>query len=143
MARAGSPAIIALLLATSCGSSDSNGSGVCSQRFGTYRTTYTERSGTCGAIPEQMFTVDVQPTTPPSPCTSGEIRYSSDNCEVTNINIVCPEDAIAAGATSTTNGKYTWNADGSRGVGEMTILIKDSAGLAICQSSYNIVDTRL
>jgi hypothetical protein len=104
---------------------------------------YTERSGTCGAIPEQMGTIDAQPTAPPPPCTSGEIRYSSNNCEVTNVNLVCPEDAVAAGATSTTNGKYTWNADGSRGVGEMSILIKDSSGLALCQSSYNVVATRL
>jgi len=104
---------------------------------------YTERSGTCGAIPEQVGTLDAQPTAPPAPCTSGEIRYSIDNCEVTNINIVCPEDAVATGATSTTNGKYTWNADGSRGVGEMSILIKDSSGLALCQSSYNVGATRL
>lgn len=143
MVRTGSSVLIALLFVSSCGSSGSDDPGVCSQRSGTYRIAYTERSGNCGAIPEQMGTFDAQPTTPPPPCTSGEIRYSADNCEVTNINIVCPEDAVAPGATSTTNGKYTWNADGSRGVGEMTIMLKESSGLGICQSSYNVVATRL
>jgi hypothetical protein len=143
MARIGSSLVIALLFVSSCGSSGSDAPRVCSKRSGTYRIAYTERSGTCGAIPEQMRTLDAQPTVPLPPCTSGEIRYSADNCEVTNINIVCPEDAVAPAATSTTNGKETWNEDGSRGVGEMTILVKDSAGLGICQSSYDVVATRL
>jgi hypothetical protein len=142
MVKSGSSVIIAILLASSCGSGDSS-PGICSQRSGTYRTAYTEKSGTCGAIPEQTGTFDAQPTAPLPPCTSGEVRYSGDNCEVTSINIVCPEDAVATGATSTTNVKCTWNADGSRGVGEMSILVKDSSGLALCQSSYNVVVTRL
>jgi hypothetical protein len=29
------------------------------------------------------------------------------------------------------------------GVGEMTILVKDRAGLGICQSSYDVAATRL
>jgi hypothetical protein len=136
---------LAFAMSVACGSSgDSEDQvGPCAQRSGTYRFNYTERSGTCGAIPEQIATIDAQPATPPPPCISGEIRYSADNCEVTNIDVLCPEDGIAPGATSTTNGKYTWAQDGSSGTGQLNLVIKDSSSLVLCQSSYNVAATRL
>jgi hypothetical protein len=132
------------LLALSCSSADSREeSGPCEQRSGTYRFSFAERSGNCGAIPEQIVTIDAQPMTPPAPCMSGEIRYSSDNCEVTNVNIVCPENGVAPGATSTSNGKYTWTRSASSGSGEVNMVVKDDSGLVICQSSYSVSATRL
>jgi hypothetical protein len=97
----------------------------------------------CGAIPEQVVTVDVQPLTPPPPCTGGEIRYSADNCEVTLVNVTCPEDGIAPGASSILNGKVTWSSDGSSGSGLVTLVVKSSTGAVLCQSSYNDLETRL
>lgn len=135
--------LIVVFLVGACGSNEDGSSGPCSQRSGTYRMMFAERSGNCGDMPEQVTTIDAQPTAPPPPCTSGEIRYSADNCEVTNINILCPEDAIAGGATSTTNAKFTWSPDGSTGRGVMSILLTDSSGVAICQSTYDAVATRL
>jgi hypothetical protein len=132
------------LVALGCSSGDDGEeSGPCEQRSGTYRFSFAQRSGNCGVIAEQILTIDAQPTTPPAPCLSGEIRYSSDNCEVTNINIVCPEDGVAPGATSTSNGKYRWSDSGSSGTGEVNMVVKDESGLVICQSSYSVTAVRL
>jgi hypothetical protein len=137
-------ALLLVVLVVGCGSSaDEGDSGPCTARSGTYRFSFAERSGTCGAITEQIVTLDAQPTAPLAPCTSGEIRYSADNCEVTNVNIVCPEDGIAPGATSTTNGKYNWNESGSSGSGDATIVVRDAGDLILCQSSYRISAVRL
>jgi hypothetical protein len=125
-----------------CGSPDA-GDGLCAQRSGTYKAQLTERSGTCGAIPEQIVTIDAQPVAPDPPCTGGEIRYSPNNCEVTNVNITCPENGVAPGASSILNGKFTWSHDGSSGSGILTLVVKDSTGAVLCQSSYNAVDVRL
>jgi hypothetical protein len=133
--------VLSVIMLSSCGSGGSG--GPCAQRSGTYRANYSERSGTCGGIPEQIVTIDTQPTVPPAPCTGGEIRYSADNCEVTLVNVTCPEDGVAPGATSTVNGKVTWSADASSGSGQLTYVFKASTGGVLCQSSYNIVDTRL
>lgn len=123
---------------TACGGGSS---GPCSQRSGTYRFDWSERSGDCGAIAESIMTVDGQPASPPAPCT-GEIRYSADNCDVTEVNIMCPETSVA-GSTSTTNGKVTWSQDGSFGSGQLAIVVNDASGAILCQSSYDISATRL
>lgn len=128
------------VLACGCGAATD---GPCAQRGGTYRLNFTERSGTCGTLSEQIGTFDGQPAAPPPPCTSGEIRYSADNCEVTNVNIVCPEDGIGPGVTSTSNGKYSWSADGAHGSGQLAIVAKDASGVVLCNSSYDVVATRL
>jgi hypothetical protein len=62
---------------------------------------------------------------------------------VTNVNITCPADSIAAGATTVLNGKYTWSADGSSGSGELSISLRNAAGQAQCQSSYDANAVRL
>jgi hypothetical protein len=136
-------AIATVPVLVACSASDGSTTGPCAQRSGTYQFDFTERSGTCGAMTESISTLDAQPTSPPSPCTSGEIRYSSDNCEVTNVDVVCPQDGVATGATSTMNGKYDWAKDGSAGAGVMAVAIKDSSGLVICQSSYDVTAKRL
>jgi hypothetical protein len=126
-----------------CGSHANQDDGLCAQRSGTYRTKFTQRTGTCGNIPENISTIDEQPVVPPKPCTDGEIRYSADNCEVTNIDITCPEDGIQAAAVSVVNGKYTWTTDASGGTGQANFVIKTEAGSVICQSSYDVEITRL
>jgi hypothetical protein len=130
-----------ILALPACGSGSSR--GICAQRSGTYRSKDTERSGTCGDIPEQIVTIDSEPLVPPAPCTGGEIRYSDDNCDVTLVNVVCPEPGIGPGVTSTTNGKVTWSSDGSSGSGVLTIVVRDGTGGILCQSSYNDVESRL
>lgn len=131
-----------VVLAVACGS-DPDVAVMCAERSGTYRTSFTERTGNCGQIPEQIDTLDEQPASPPKPCTDGEIRYSKDNCEVTNIDITCPEEGIERGATSIVSGKYRWSSDGGSGTGEANFVVKDAQGLVLCQSSYDVVVTRL
>lgn len=125
-----------------CGG-ESSLTGKCELRSGTYRSNFVERTGTCGPMPEQIFTFDEQPLEPPVPCTSGEIRYSKDNCEVTNVDVVCPEDGVARGATSTLNGKYTWSSDASFGSGQLHLVVKNLRGAVLCQSTYNVEVNRL
>lgn len=134
--------VILVALSVWAGSCGGGSSGPCAQRSGTYRLNFTERTGTCGAIPEQITTIDSEPTAPDAPCT-GEIRYSMDNCEVTLVNIVCPQNTIAAGDTSTENGKVTWSQDGASGNGQEQLVVKTSTGQIQCQSSYDLVGTRL
>jgi hypothetical protein len=105
-----------------------------------------ERSGTCGAIPESVTTIATQPVDvvrDVPPCTSGQILYSTDNCEVTNVDIVCPEDGIAAGATSTSNGKYYWDESGDVGTGTLNLVIRNPDATVLCQSSYDVSVVRL
>ena len=117
----------------------------CEHRSGTYRASFHERDGTCGRMIEQVFTVNVQPVEPTPPCT-GEIRYSEDNCEVTNVDITCPEEGIGPGVISITNGKYEWTEDGDVGTGTMQIVLWDTAPYndrLICQSTYDVDIERL
>lgn len=141
-ARSATTALLCLFLSalgTACSSGDD---GPCDQRSGTYRVVYTERSGNCGALTEQIVTIDAQPTAPDAPCT-GEIRYSADNCEVTNVNVICPEPGIATGAYSVQNGKYTWSTSGSSGGGSVTFRVYDGDDALLCQSTYSVSAQRI
>lgn len=115
--------------------------GECDQREGTYELRYTETSGTCGDIPNQVFTIERQPTEIVAPCT-GEIVYSADNCEVTNVDVTCPETGVAADAFSVSNGKYLWDCDAGAGEGTANLRVSDSVGI-LCQSSYDVFAERL
>jgi hypothetical protein len=130
--------LLLIYVTTSCGEEAPNDRGPCAQRSGTYRMVLAERSGNCGSA-ETVETIDAQPSKPPPPCTAGEIRYSEDNCEVTNVNVTCP---TTEGGTSVINGKYTWSKDGSSGAGTMAMTIGDNLGL-VCQSSYDVTLERL
>jgi hypothetical protein len=114
----------------------------CEERSGTYEAVYSERSGTCGRMPSETLYVHEQPASPPAPCTDGEIRYSDDNCEVTNVNVTCPEEGLSSDVL-TTSGKYTWNEDGSAAFGSVTVTVRTLSGRVRCQSSYDVTVTRL
>jgi hypothetical protein len=130
----------AAVLALGCSSSVDDQGGPCSQRSGTYLTQYEERSGNCGPIPEQLQTITEQPTMPEAPCT-GAIDYSEDNCSVTS-SVVCPEDGLGAGWTSTVELKADWNESGSAGTAIVQFVVKDGAGGIVCQSTYNVTITK-
>lgn len=128
--------LLALAVAvTGCGDT-------CAERSGTYEAVYTERSGTCGQMATETLIVDEQPTSVPEPCTDGEIRYSDDNCEVTNINVTCPGGGLP-GDTMISNGKYTWDESGDVGFGFVTITVQSARGSTRCQSSYDVSISRL
>lgn len=132
--------VCATLAIVGCSSDDTTGGGPCAQRKGTYLTTFKTRSGNCGDIPEQVDTITSQPTEPAAPCT-GTIGYSADNCEVTN-DIICPEDGLGAGWTSTIELKATWSESGDRGTAIQQVVIKNADGGIECQGSYDATVTR-
>ena len=120
------------------GCSDDSGSGEptgpCNDRSGTYRVTWVEQSGKCGAMPEQIVTgkEGLDPA-----CTGGT-EFSSDNCEA-NMDITCPG---ATGYLVTLRGKVTWSVDGSLGTGTIQMLIvKESNGWTECSSVYSLTYT--
>lgn len=133
--------ILGLWLVACGGSEDSGGDGTCDQRSGTYIARYTERSGNCGPVPEQVDTITVQPVAPEPPC-SGTISYSADNCQVT-FEATCPETGLGLDWSSTTDGKVTWNASASKGSGIVQIVLTNANGGIECQSTYNLVSERL
>ena len=133
-----------LWLSALCGCSGSNDDddddGSCAQRAGTYLAQYTERSGTCGPIPEQLDTIAQQPTEVPPPCT-GTISYSADNCTVTSSSI-CPEDGLGPGWTTTLDLNADWNKSASQGTAIAQFVVKNGVGGIECQSTYNVTITR-
>ena len=113
----------------------------CALRVGTYSSVFAVRSGNCGAIPEQLETIDEQPTEPPAPCT-GTIDYSTDNCEVTS-EATCPAETLGAGWTTTTELKANWNESGSHGTAITQFVVYDDAGAVVCQGTYDVAITQL
>jgi hypothetical protein len=124
------------LLVVGCGTT-------CADRSGVYRSVYTERSGTCGELEPSTFSAEEQPTSVELPCTDGEIRYSDDNCEVSNINVTCPGGELPGDRGIVLNSKYTWNEEGDAAFGVSTILILGAGGRTRCQSTYDVSVTRL
>jgi len=121
-----------------CGASSSlpgetEETGTCSQRSGTYRTSYSLLSGDCGYGPvDDISTVDAQP-----PASASE-RYSSDNCVVTIVD--SSTYTSTTGDTVLENGKVTWSQDGSHGAGTLTF---DISGPDACHGSYQVTSDRI
>lgn len=131
--------IAATVLALVGCSSPAPGSGPCQQRHGTFSTRFVERDGTCGALSEQIATVDAQPVDVPAPCT-GSIRYSADNCQVT-YSTICPRSGKPGHLTS--DGKATWNVAGTAGSSVEQWSISREDGSIECSSTYNVTVTRM
>lgn len=112
---------------------------VCAKPSGMYLATYQERSGTCGPLADEVATFEGQPAKPASPCTSGEYRYSADNCEVTTVDVTCP--SLSGQGSTVWNGKYVWNVKATEAAGTLALDLDD--GSFTCQSSYNVVLERL
>jgi hypothetical protein len=131
-------AIAVTLGAVACGggSDDASDGGPCAQRAGTYLSQFSERSGNCGPIPEQLDTLTEQPTEPPAPC-QGTIAYSADNCEVTSFG-VCPEEGLGPGWTSELDSAADWNSSATQGTALMQFVVKDGSGAIVCQSTYDV-----
>jgi hypothetical protein len=122
---------LGLAMAVGCGG---GASGPCAQRSGTYRTAYSLIDGNCGTGPAaEVTTTDAQ-----LPASATE-RYSSDNCAVTVADATLPTGTD----TVTTNGKFTWSEDGSRGAGILTLDVQDTAGVDTCHGSYTVTSDRI
>ncbi len=114
---------------------------LCTERSGTFTQTLVERSGTCGQIPDQIFSTTSQEAASmlQSGCT-GSSSTSADNCDVT-LDVTCPG---AAGYHVTQRGKVTWSNSGASATGVIQLVITtDDAGAAFCSSIYDVIVRRL
>lgn len=129
--------VLVLVILGACASENEQ----CEARTGTYQVRWFEQTGGCGPIPDQVVTVD-EMTTIGAEC-SGRAENSADNCEVTIVDLACPEPGIGAGVTSTANAKVSWATDGEQGDGLFNLVVRDVDGIVLCQSSYDVEYDRL
>ena len=123
-----------------CASADREvASGPCAQRSGAYSAKWKVRDGNCGDIPEQIDTLDKQPTEPAPPCT-GTISYSNENCTVT-VSSTCPG---AAGYSFKISGIARWSEDANSGTAVLGMnIFENASGRGVCSGSYDVTYTKL
>jgi len=131
--------LAAALLGCSSAGSTSSAPANCADRNGTFTMRYTQRSGTCGAIPEQVVMIKPGLTVPSADC-PGEITTSNDNCAITS-NVTCAADVN--GNIVTKKGKFTWDAAGAKGSGIVELMLTDKAGKLVCLSTYDVVTEKI
>lgn len=119
-------AVIATTVACSSG-------GICAQRNGAYRVTWSLRDGNCGPVPEGIVVIDKQPTAASLGC-GGSISYSADNCKVTVNTTACPG---TNGSTFDQRGTATWSSDGSSGNATIQLVIHQN-GAVTCSGTYDL-----
>ncbi len=124
-----------------CGGTDTSQapSGPCFGRAGaTYVIDYVQRSGTCGAITEQVATPGAA-TDAQSACVGGA-TVSADQCTVT-LDTACPLSGNTGGHDET-RGTVRWSQDGATGDGVLDERIFDAAGALLCRSTYDVTYSR-
>jgi hypothetical protein len=111
----------------------------CANRVGTYRLTYTYRTGDCGAIPEQIGPLnDALPATVDPNCAALQ-TISNDHCAV-NVDLTCLE---MSGGKSHSVAIIRWSHDAASGTGSAQITATDKNGAFLCSGSYDLTDVRL
>jgi hypothetical protein len=140
---------LALMCATGCGADDDddagggsgggfvapNPSSQCAERTGAYTIRFTERSGTCGPLDDQIAT----PTNEADPSCQDNAVPSADTCVETS-NTTC-----ATGQNTSTKivGQVRWDASGNSATGTYQVTITDlTDGSVLCQSTYDVRATR-
>jgi hypothetical protein len=128
------------LLAAACASESPGFAGPCAKRSGTYRTTYTKRSGSCPNFNESISSLTEQPTKVDAPCT-GTIGYSEDNCRVT-YDVTCPDPNLGAGYTQQERGVADWDQSASRGTAAVEIIVWRADKTSVCNGTYDVAVVR-
>lgn len=129
-------AFVLALALVGCGEEEKD----CAQRIGTYVTQFTQRTGNCGAAPEQVVTMTEQPRSVTAPC-AGAISYSGDNCKMT-FSALCPQDQIGPGFKMQEEGTVNFNREGTRGTGVEQLILYDGNGALLCQGTYDLTWTK-
>lgn len=109
----------------------------CADPAGLYEVTLTMESGNCLDMPLKTI-VNLSDTSAVAACT-GIRTASANNCEI-YVDRTCP--AVEGGGTTRTAGKLTWNEDGSRGVGKLSMNINQGTG-ASCNGLFFVTYVRL
>jgi hypothetical protein len=128
-------ALFALLSA--CSSEDDNSAkpAVCSigELRGTWRISYTETDGTCGAVADETAVLDPNAEAPATGCEYHSMSVSDDKCRM-DMDYTCP---LAGGV----HGSQRWTGslhqtDAGRLAGSITAQVTSPAGP--CRSTYDV-----
>ena len=129
--------LVVAVLAVGCGGGDEegDGSGQCMERGGSYRMTYSYRTGDCGELGEFI----VSPSDASDPSCSSDATTSADGCKVSAVNSCTnPDGTVFQGRLV-----VTWSEDASSGSGTADIRLSDQSGAYLCQGTYGVYATRL
>ncbi len=110
--------------------------GNCVERVGSYRVNYVARSGTCGAIPEQVVVFGGSTQMMQASLCRGEQRISGDQCDVTS-DITC--DIAGQPGTVRIAGTIHWSDSGASGGG----ILQTTVSQPPCSSTYDVTYTKL
>lgn len=116
-----------------------SGHGQCVERSGSFRTSYTVRSGSCPPLPEAITNITPSVTTE-TKCTSTS-DVSPDKCEVTHES-TCPVETESAFSKINIRGHTKWSVDGSRGEGNEQWIVYRHDGSILCNGTYTTVIVR-
>jgi hypothetical protein len=125
-------------------SSGSAASGSCSPLDGVYQFSYTQRSGTCGAQPDELlqFVNGQSVSSATQNCQSGGESMISA-CELERNSTCQVSDAISGGLLGTTQvtGVLSEAPDYTKVEGTFDVTLLDTTG-ASCESTYDVIGTR-
>jgi hypothetical protein len=131
--------LILLLVVAGCGGSGGEGAtpDACGPRTGLYRAVYATRSGDCGALGENVASLDGAAL--PAGCVT---KYPVDltSCRVM-FDVTCPVEGKAS-TTSRIAGVTMWQPGGTVGSSLMSAEIRSSGALQ-CQGTYDVTYTKI
>lgn len=123
----------------------SGGSSECSPLDGVYQFTYTLRSGTCGAQPDEFvqFNDGVSVPSTSQNCQPGGEQMTT-SCELQRQSMCTVSDPISGVLLGTTHisGALTEASDNSGAQGSFDVTITPPSGTS-CQSTYAVTATRV
>jgi hypothetical protein len=132
-----------LLVLPACGG-DGDAATACerSDRSGTYLMQFSERSGDCGPIPEQLGRLDDAEALLDGCALDAPDRWTEGDCKLERA-YTCAEDGIEQGASSSWVAVTTQADDsGSRIIGTVTVRISDAGGAQLCRGTYEFSASR-
>lgn len=145
-ARIASVIVLLSAIMAACSSTDEEGemrvrtfpANECVTRGASYLGTYTEVSGNCGPIPDELFNVPPDGTLSTAPWRCNKVpRY--EGCSVFLDLQTCTnyEPSYEAVVTREMTTKVIWQPDGSEGHGTMTVRLS-APGWEPCKSTYQV-----
>jgi len=130
---------LCLLLLAACSGTGAAKPTHCVDRSGSYRVTWTERSGDCGPISEQVIVLDPMTVNQVTTACKGTITTTGDNCSVTS-DLVC---TLPSGTVSENRATIHWSEDSSIGGGIVQLVLRADSNGPGCNSTYDESYTRL
>jgi len=135
--------ILATLVLTmaGCGGSDEGSSGPCEPLNGSFRVTFTTRSGNCGQIPEMIVQSNGGAgDSVPSGCRQDVWTRSADSCRL-DYDQTC--SIPSTGGTIREVGVSHGSVDGASMTATEQMTVTNSAGAIQCLGTYELSYTRL